>query len=461
MIKSEKNGFSADSQEYVSDIVNALSHLTQSRTARQIRSLGPRVILQAPLKNSRPNDGSTTEKYDGKTSILRNNPELFPATLSLPKWEVSASDEEDISEDHLREPEAAKGRRTNLDPTTSDLLAFGYVANSSTSNRRQLSKPSRFLRVAAFTCGPTGEVLKLTLLNKEHWRWENEKSLSLFAHTAYSGESGFWSGSRSPILQVTFAEGSDRSQSWLAVRSEASISIVRPEICRDSVFPIDSFKGHWSLPPSRVFARNVCTLSAQDATKASFSDITFNPWNCQQIAIIDQAGHWSVWDINTNKTSSNTLTKLYESQIWPKQLFGDELPESLDLQDGWAKILWVDSSQTILVAVRRYWKVFRLDDIALDLHAPDIGLTSSGDWILDVKRASKVRSIFFVLTSSRVLCIRVTSSGADQSSDQPFTTLSVLLTWTHFRDITDTTQTLSVFDSGDGDLDNNGNCTSF
>jgi RNA polymerase I-specific transcription initiation factor RRN6 len=82
------------------------------------------------------------------------------------------------------------------------------------------------------------------------------------------------------------------------------------------------------------------------------------------------------------------------------------------------------------------------------LNSADILAKRSTDWILDIQRSSQVENHFYILTTSRVFWLEVTSAGEDELGNHGGS--HVLLSYRHFRDANDETMKLMCLKSEKG-----------
>ena len=337
--------------------------------------------------------------------------------------------------------EAVESTIAKHDPMDSDLFAYGRINNVLVPRKQDIYDTNRYIRVLAMACGPTREVLKLTLLSREISRWNDNRNPILQAYTAYSGEEGFWTGNHGRIHQTTFAEGTKQHQSWLAVRYDDAVIFFKPRVYPDSIIPMNGRNKGLQLPSSRLDANPVLVLQARDLGGASFSYVSFSPWNPCQIVIIDHDGDWSVVHVDFKA----------KDPVWSVSIASSHAPETPRPEtpsqsgDGWARALWAGDSNTLIVATRRRLELFHVRDEARNLDIPDIlALAESGDWILDVRRCSDSQDQLFVVTSSRLFWLRVILSEVFVKSNSNSASLQMLLSWVHFRDPSDTSLSLSI-----------------
>lgn len=381
------------------------------------------VAAAVHLEETAAPDGKRTLRkalQDAKV-LVKNNSDLTPAYSLLPDEAITSA--------------AITSVVSTYDPAVGDLLSFGRAAQASGTKRHFL---------AAVPTGESGNILRLLLGFKFKHGWEITASPFLDI-PSLDEESGWWTESCAPIQQLCFSQSDDRSN-FLAVRTPTKTTIFRPLYYDDSRPSSRSLQ--YVLPPSRLSPRRVLEITLGDTGGVPHADVTFNPEYQRQVAIVDQKGGWSVWDIEhgyqnrlnyriscTNRSSISRI----ESE--------DDTTKVLQKEDGWARILWVGDVNTILVSNRRKLDVFDIrGEVGLPtiLKCPQIIAPQTPDWILDVKRSPRKKSQFFVLTSSSLHLMEVHTLTEWEGSHEVESGVSILLTWQHFRGGDDTTLQLCI-----------------
>ena len=398
---------------------------------RELKLIGQPVrALQSPLHFPTAHVQSATERARNIKDLTHQYPELLPAWSLLPGLAQVSEVVDDVTSSH--------------DPTMSELLAIGEAVDSDRKGHGVKTVP-----IAAVAGGTAGEAVRLVLLNKEKLAWENSKNIRLTAFSSKGGEEGWWSGNGSPVQQLVFAEAEGRPSSWLAVRYHGAISVLRPELRRNAdMLPLAQAVSNRN-PPSRLNANQVVKLPIDNARDVQYSDVTFNPWYNQQIATVDQKGVWAVWDIEKTEKEAKgrrfwTAKKTRHGRLHDGLLKGETFTSSV--ADGWGVVLWAGGVSTIIVASRRMLAVFDITGNPRRLFTPILVSTTTSEWILDVKRSSKDLTHVFVITTSSIFWLQVTSSAVDHDGEEVAAGAKCLLSWRHFRDPEDISLTLGVAD---------------
>ncbi|EFQ96589.1 hypothetical protein PTT_00373 [Pyrenophora teres f. teres 0-1] len=315
------------------------------------------------------------------------------------------------------------------DPLVGNLLSFGSIT---LGNRYETPR-----RVAALATGETGNILQLAIVNKEIYDWGQVKKTWVDGPTLKEAPVGYWNEEAAPIQQICFAQSEDRS-CLLAVRLPTRTVLLRPMYHRQArMIPSSSF---YDLPKSVVEPHPVLSIHHKDTGGSPHVDFAFNPDNQLQFALAHQDQTWSVWNMHhPRKGDKYSPSRLARGRInKPKD---NHVPR----QDGWARILWVANPHTLLVCNRRHLGIISIKKRP-HIHYPYSDIFSekqSEDWILDVKRHPKDTCQFFVLTSSLLILMTVTtSSGADTGADEVVVT--TLQSWKHYRDAKDLSLQMEV-----------------
>ncbi|KAL9639747.1 MAG: hypothetical protein Q9164_000718 [Protoblastenia rupestris] len=383
----------------------------------RIRPLGqPKIVLESSRPSIEDQGRSAVDRAQGVKDLSQVYPEFCPAADLLPGLaQVS---------------EAVNQASSNHDPSFSDLIAFGKVTNASKTRAK-----SRELPCVAVAAGPAGELVRFVLLRKEQLGWQGHKAFGLQALTVTGGEQGWWTANGSPVQQIVFATDSEGDTgTLLAVRYHGAISILRPMLRPCLVSPIMSATDRFQLPASRIEAMHIVTLAARCESLTPFADMAFNPWDHQQVATIDQAGEWSIWNLtppDIKGTGSWAVTLVCSGRIQYNQ---EANSPCLGLMyDGWAKIAWAENFRTLVTASRRSLGIVMVDTKPKATSVPDLALAGSMDEILDIQRSPSIPGQVFVVTSTRLFWLAISTSSDIESGKNVRVTVRVLLSWVHYR----------------------------
>jgi RNA polymerase I-specific transcription initiation factor RRN6 len=196
---------------------------------------------------------------------------------------------------------------------------------------------------------------------------------------------------------------------------------------------------------SRVDTNLLVTINIIDTGNAPHSDVSFNPWYEKQFAIIDDCGHWRVWDMQGRKY--NRPNEIAHGFVVQPE--GKSNIKMTQIVDGWAKILWATDTNALIACTRKSLSSWNLKSGNVRRVSRELDLEKNTNWILDVRRSSSSRNHILVLTSSQIFCLEV-EAAKDYAGRGHAPTLKVVLSWRHSRDHEDTSLTIECFESGNG-----------
>lgn len=337
----------------------------------------------------------------------------------------------------------------NYDPRVSKLLALG---NASCADENRVT--NRTMPIAVLAWGDSASSLKFTTLENKLAEEISSNIHRANVPSITSRESGWWAGHGTSVRQICFSDTVEETSTWMAVRFSRSTRIFRPLYHRSPV-PArygDDEPVHDISPNSRLDANPLVNISISMTGGHSHADVMINPMYQRQVAIVDELGNWSVWEVQGRHQLKNKGN-------WRviKTSFGYlPLPDSEDKDngfsqehyDGWASITWVEDK--LLVCDRRNAVLFSISSDPIKLCRIDLDLERNSEWILDLKRSPANESHIFVLTSSRIIWLNVVSRDATHHGDDESIEIPILLSWRHFRGLEDTSLQLSLLKSGDG-----------
>lgn len=355
---------------------------------------------------------ATSTRKDVKR-LTQNHKHLVPAARQLSELNTVS--------------EAIVSAASTYDPQVGNLLSYGTV---------YLKKFVRPKQIAALPTGPSGSILRLVPLAQQRQGWKGDKSVWLNGPSFRIVDSGYWNEDAAPIQQVCFAQ-TESSNSFLAVRLPSKTVLFRPSYHRGRSAAEPS--RHYDLPPSLLSARPVLYLDLEQTGGAPHANIAFNPDYQFQFGIIDQSYRWSLWQIERRaKKEEYSVTRMVAGDVQAED-------DKTDDGDGWARILWAGDSNTLIVCNRRHLNVISLKGEACEyLEAPPIIPKHSTDWILDIKRHPQHKTRFFVLTSTRLFLIAVTTADAAIDTTAGHAGAIVAFSRRHYRGDEDITLRMDV-----------------
>jgi RNA polymerase I-specific transcription initiation factor RRN6 len=312
---------------------------------------------------------------------------------------------------------------------------------------------SRKTQIMAIAYGEAGNVLRLIKPRVEALGWDGRRGTKLRSLNPISSENGYWIGDGGPIQSITFASDMNGLSSWLAVLKSECTTILRPTYHQVNAPSTSTIKMGKKYPPSRLNAKLIVAMRMESTGGRPHADVSFNPWYVRQFAVVDKQGHWSVWNIEGQKSKRVTFeaTPGRSGHIHDDSLSDLSFKSTCD-SDGWGRILWAGSVSTLIVCDRHNLAVFDLKATPKRLYSPPLVRPDSGEWILDVKRDPNNLQHIFVLTTRHVFWLQVTAAGEDHDELSGYVGARILLPVRHFRNDEDDTAKLALFDENDGNL---------
>ncbi|KAH2147021.1 hypothetical protein KXV68_002929 [Aspergillus fumigatus] len=236
-----------------------------------------------------------------------------------------------------------------------------------------------------------------------------------------------WSAGGAPVRQICFARTVEEKPTWAAARFPHSTIVFRPLYRRKPVSmhiyqdgdPVVSSQKR----SSRLDANPLIEISHSQTGGYGHADVTFNPWYQKQLAIVDERGNWSVWEMvgRHRRGKGNWTASCVKSGSlpWPDLGHAQNISRS-PRHDGWAVIEWVGDVNSFIVSDRRCPILYRTEGNETLPFAIELELKRKSEWVLDVKRSACNVSQVFILTTSRIFWLDVSSVLAADSQDDPF-----------------------------------------
>lgn len=329
------------------------------------------------------------------------------------------------------------------DPRISSLFDLGNAADEYDVSRR-------YLPIVVSVGGESRDRLCFRMIKQNTVSLKGENPVSVRVPAVGGKDVVEWIGPGSPVRQVSFARVIEGRSTWMAARFPQSTTVFRPIYHGTPRF---THVGGNSLSSSPMFIYSrfdmnaLLEISASQTGGFDHADVTFNPWYQQQVAIVDEAGNWSIWELSGQQRqhfNSNWVADCVKSGWLPWPGFGDSVnPPGHPRHDGWARVEWVTDFSTLVVSDRRCIMVYRMQDGQIISYEIELGFARKSEWILDIKRSSYDPSHLFVLTSSDVFWVNLSSSVFLSAEEEERSSLFPRLSWRHFRDWEDTTLQLS------------------
>ena len=321
--------------------------------------------------------------------------------------------------------EAVESAVAQYDPLKGPLLAIGTIPSEGSHGTT---------RVIAHATGSTSSDVRIAEIRMQKRGWSDSKDAWLEVPVVH-GEEAVWKGEGAPILSITFAKAREGVDAFMAVRLPTRTLIFRPALRK---LPC---KGDSRLDPNLV-----AIIKMEAPGGMSHADVAFNPWFPRQVALVDQAGVWNVWEM-----SGKLGTPL--QRVASGKLMGDEesKPSSSTLNDGWARILWVAALDVVAMCNRNMLAV---------VHAVGVAATTEQTCTLRFGTDHMPESLAdLMVLPSRPECLLLASTTSvsiykvRKEQDRTAHTLEAVLRLRHFRSPEDVTLNLYCFSDAEGTIE--------
>ncbi|KAJ6150784.1 hypothetical protein N7470_007378 [Penicillium chermesinum] len=320
------------------------------------------------------------------------------------------------------------------DPNVSTLLDLGYALHSGYDDAKVRPRP---MMIAAAVTGECRNVISFRVLAEGQAELTQER-LAVRVPVIDDAEATEWSTEGAQIHQICFArpmEDDEEKTTWMAARLSESTAIFKPFYQRDPVPMHLRRDDPWALPTpphnSRLDANPVVEILASYTGGSPHADVAFNPWYQRQLAIVDNKGSWSIWELTGRQKRRKAHWLAIPGQTG-KLPSDDDLKSNGPKHDGWASIQWIADYSVILVADRTCAMLFRLGGSETRSTVVKLNMGRKSEWVLDVQRSTHSITQFFILTTSRILWFDLT--GVSLDGEAMHSAVRPSLTWRHFRD---------------------------
>lgn len=369
------------------------------------------------------------------SALLEDYPELISVASSFAR-------EEELSQT-IQEADLC------FNPQISSIFELGNAQLS--EHLRTRRGRMRTVPIAAFASGQNQNVLSLRTIEAEKVVTNLEQDAAFRVPTIDDSKTVDWVCTETPIRQIKFADSIENPGDLLAVRLLSSTAIFQPLYHRESqlIDPPELSGLAYSRP--QVSHIDPCLIAEIDVSQTggfTHVDVTFNPWYLKQFAIVDERGHWSIWQLHDLVRLGNGVApELQHSGFLPcDPVDGDEGEGLADevKYDTWGRLEWVRDVSTFIVCGRRNAMLYVLEGSTTTSYGIQLNWQSSTEWILDVKTCSSQNSLVFILTTTRILCFDF------KLADQEAQPVRPQFAWLHDRDTDDLTLRLTSLTIGEG-----------
>lgn len=317
----------------------------------------------------------------------------------------------------------------------------------------------------AMAAGSAGDVLRLVRLRTGLWQLGDGRNATVEMLDHADHQETLWTKDIGTIRRIRAIVSTKRFEPlrWLAVQRDAGTSVFRPEYQKIPVVS-ERFSGTGPRAPSHVAPNLLFNIPKSQTGYDLHSDLAFNPGvksKPPQLAIIDEGGNWSIWDISgtRNRTYKRPRARLGKCGNISKGAQKD-LPRGQAVRQQWHRILWVgrdepeseddysdeeevpttqptsqfrplDRSSTLLLCNAR---LLRLFDLETNSFLPDLRFLLDGnrETILDVSLDTQDPRYFYVVTTSR-LFVAAQMANQDPIRQQAHKYASILQSFPHHR----------------------------
>ncbi|KAI9653896.1 MAG: hypothetical protein M1829_001122 [Trizodia sp. TS-e1964] len=322
---------------------------------------------------------------------------------------------------------------SRIDPLVTSRLATG---KASVTDGKRIT--IRTVDILAVVGGNLGHSMKLIRLIPERKGWDEHKGIRLEIPKICLKDQVCWQSTAGSIRQLCFSENQSSSFSYLAARLADSTIIFRPYY---HDIPTRSSQNLHTEKLSRLDPNIIATISLESTGGDPHTHLSFNPWNSRMLAILDQSGSWSIWELLGRKVKGQHVLLKNIGHMLAGSQKNTDLP--LSKSDGWGRILWVADSDTITLFNRREMLILDLaTGTPAKLKAPDLGLARTSRWILDAVRSPSNQGHIFVVTSSQLFWIEIICR-----KELPTLGGVILMSWSHYRSGEDISLCLEVCES--------------
>ncbi len=245
------------------------------------------------------------------------------------------------------------------------------------------------------------------------------------------------------ILQICFSA----HHAIVGIRKASSITLLRP------LWRGRAQRRHLShVHSSSVGLDNVLVLPISRTGGHPLAHFAFDHREERQLAVVDVHGVWSVWSVGGKGSSSARV--LFQAHLKaPGRLlpYNLHMAKSTSSEDGWHRICWLGSlnapENVLLACSRQSAAVYSVSGELLGAVDMRIGTKSAKYWILDVQPCVAYHDICFVLTSTRIMAMRLADGVFDTATNRE--PLTLMCSRDHFRGQQDLTLRMSVLELTD------------
>ncbi|PNY27960.1 Uncharacterized protein TCAP_02105 [Tolypocladium capitatum] len=404
--------------------------------------------------------GSSAQLYPpSKSSTPIASPRLWRERQLQQRWLLNSHPEAFMGNPSLRgflKDDMEHFKRTEETTHRGQLLAIGHMADM---RHHSTVKSMPLLAVAT---GESGQLLRLARIDESRWQWGGNKDAVLnlsVMDSVHQEEETMWASDCLPISRIKFATYFSQHNSirWLLVQKSTSTAILQPEYHPSPVPKSSPGTKSRHQRSSYINPNPLLTLYSHQTGGNAHSDMSVNPavlGRPPQLAVVDECGYWSVWNIlgtwqvdkktlhltqvKCGHISEGILDAIPTSPDFPAERHGllrvgrSEVDETYRVPSGRTANLETITSPSQYVLM---WSAerFEVADLESDTLLPKLELllpvAARPDRILDVQRSPLDEDHVFVLTTRQVIWVDL--HCRERLSEVP-SRPAILLSCSHF-----------------------------
>ncbi|KAK8134699.1 hypothetical protein PG984_006711 [Apiospora sp. TS-2023a] len=318
----------------------------------------------------------------------------------------------------------------------------------------------------AMAAGSASDVLRFVRPKLEGWALNGDGSTLFHLLGPKEPQETFWTQETGVILRIKAVVSLRRFEPvrWLLVQRHTGTSVFRPEYQKAPVDP-ETFIGDGLYAASHVNPNLLFTVPKHLTGCDSHSDVSFNPGvksQPLQLAIIDEGGRWTVWDVNGTRSRATRRPKKHLVKCGSiRKGVRNSISQRSSADPRWHRISWIgnlvdqddddlddeespdgqaqpaypplERSSTLLFCNQ---EILRILDLNSDTFLPDLPFLTEGsdNCILDVHVDYGDPRYFFVVTTTTLFVCGLFSEHESLSSSKVLKKALILHSTPHMRD---------------------------
>lgn len=294
------------------------------------------------------------------------------------------------------------------DPTYGDICPVSEIRSRNGQS---------YKKVMAYVTGEGGNILNISSLTYERIEVKNggmDRDKDVLVPELHKP---FQIALSEPIKQIEFCKiVFDYVPSMLIIRTSSKIYLL-------SCF--HSLKKQ-AFSKSSIELDIIGEIISSELNGLDFADVSFNPHNYSQFAIVDIKGNFSIWNVKRDN-----LTKLKRVDFDEKS---NVVPSVYDVSElsNWKKIRWTNDPNVLIVLTRSSVTQFTITP-----ELKSLKLITSNTWS-QIQDYYRYKDHAFLLTSKEIIWLRLASPVVR------------LISWKHFLDDNDPSLKMHISEFDDG-----------